>query len=76
MTEGIFDLSTTIPTMLPDQLRAAARQALELASDPYNIFDNNPKISHEWILVNILLYEMAHELEQRLIVLFHDGIVP
>ena len=76
MTGSLIDLATTIPNLLPDQLRDAARQALELASDPYNALDDNPQISKEWLIVNILLYDMARQLEQRLIILFHEGTVP
>jgi hypothetical protein len=68
---SIIDLTTTTPTLLPHQLREVAIQALELSASPYNVLDNNPFITKEWLIVNIVLHEAAQLIEQRLLILFY-----
>jgi hypothetical protein len=72
---GLIDLTTTIPTGLSSQLRAAAEHAVQRAIDPFNALDNNPFIGRAWIAVSIELRRFAESLDQRLAHLLSDPVL-
>ena len=65
-----FDLSVTIPTRLPELLRAISHQASRLAHDPLNALDNNPFIMREWLIISQALHSAAANIEKRFDALF------
>jgi hypothetical protein len=73
-----IDLAATTPTLLPDQLRAMSIDAMNRAADPFNLFDNNPFIEHEWRIIARELHRLAATIELRFDELFagHAPLVP
>src|SRR5713101_2772770 len=69
---GAVDLSRTTPTLLPDALRDASREALGHAADPLNQLDHNPYIGDEWAIVADELHSLANTLERRFHTLFNS----
>ena len=69
----MIDLSDTTPTMLPEQMRAASKDALARAADPLSRLDNNPYIADEWAVVSSVLWGAAATLDQRLMSVFQIG---
>jgi len=67
---GVVDFSQTIPTRLPEALRAASERAFGHATDPLNQLDYNPYIGDEWAIVAAEFQSLAGVLERRFFALF------
>jgi hypothetical protein len=65
MPTPIIDLGRVTPTMLVDEIDSAATRAFEMAGDPSNALDDNPRIAELWMAVGLELRETARRLEAR-----------
>lgn len=67
----------TIPTGLPERLRALSRQWLLRSADPLNALDNNPAISDLCAAAATALWSSASQLEKMMLAeLLHPAVIP